>query len=197
MSKKKGIAVAVVLLLVLLIGGMLAYFTDKDTATNTFTIGDDIEITLNEVWTPADGQNVHPGATITKKPSIHNDSETTPAYVFLEVIVPCYKVGTTYDNPLFNYTVNLTDWMLVSESAINQETKTITYVYAYKDGSNLKSLAAGASTSNLFESVNVAESLTAEQADTIVTPNIVINAYGIQTDNLGSKTPAQIFEIFD
>ena len=86
MSKKKGIAVAVVLLLVLLIGGMLAYFTDKDTATNTFTIGDDIEITLSEVWTPADGQNVHPGANITKKPSIHNDSATTQAYVFLEVI---------------------------------------------------------------------------------------------------------------
>ena len=43
----------------------------------------------------------------------------------------------------------------------------------------------------------MAESLTSEQAATIVTPNIVINAYGIQTDNLGSKTPAQIFDIFD
>jgi predicted ribosomally synthesized peptide with SipW-like signal peptide len=45
MNKKKSIAVAIVLALVLLIGGMLAYFTDKDTKTNTFTIGDDIEIT--------------------------------------------------------------------------------------------------------------------------------------------------------
>ena len=44
MSKKKSIAVAIVLLLVLLIGGMLAYFTDTDTATNVFVLGDDIDI---------------------------------------------------------------------------------------------------------------------------------------------------------
>ena len=48
MSKKKSIAVAVVLLLVLVIGGMLAYFTDTDTATNVFTLGDNIEISLHE-----------------------------------------------------------------------------------------------------------------------------------------------------
>ena len=48
MNKKKGIAVAVVLLLILLIGGMLAYFTDTDTKDNVFTLGKDIDITLTE-----------------------------------------------------------------------------------------------------------------------------------------------------
>ena len=39
MSKRKSIAVAIVLLLILLIGGMMAFFTDTDTATNVFELG--------------------------------------------------------------------------------------------------------------------------------------------------------------
>ena len=48
MSKKKSIAVAAILAVVLLIGGLLAYFTDRDTKTNVFTLGDNIEISLTE-----------------------------------------------------------------------------------------------------------------------------------------------------
>ena len=44
MSKKKTIAVAIVLALILLIGGMIAYFTDTDIAVNKFSLGDEIDI---------------------------------------------------------------------------------------------------------------------------------------------------------
>ncbi len=40
-------AIAVLLVAVLVVGGSLAYFTDKDSATNTFTVGN-VDITLKE-----------------------------------------------------------------------------------------------------------------------------------------------------
>ena len=199
MSKKKGIAVAVVLLLILLIGGMLAYFTDTDTKTNVFTIGGNVEISLNEVWTPADGKNVHPGATVDKKPSIKNDSTTTPAFVFMEVIVPCYKSNPTtgtVDTPLFSFTTKA-GWAKISESEINLTTQTKKYVYAYGNGTNMTSLSAEATTGTLFDSVSVPNTLTEAQAATVTSPNIVINGYGIQTDNIDDKTPLEIFGLFN
>ena len=106
MSKKKTIAVAIVLALILIIGGMLAYFTDTDTRTNVFTLGDEVEISLSETgWTNSTGTNytlaaaqgVHPGTTVAKDPTINNESTTTPAYVFAEIIVPCYDAdGDNY-----------------------------------------------------------------------------------------------------
>ena len=60
MNKRKTMAVAIVLALVLLIGGMIAYFTDTDEATNEFTLGDEVDISLSETWTPADGLGIHP-----------------------------------------------------------------------------------------------------------------------------------------
>ena len=48
MSKRKilALASAVCMVAILAIGGTLAYFTDKDEATNTFTTGK-VDITLN------------------------------------------------------------------------------------------------------------------------------------------------------
>ena len=72
MSKKKSIAVSIFLLLVLLVGGMLAYFTDTDTKTNIITLGDNIEISVTETWNPDDGLGLHPGAVVDKAPKIKN-----------------------------------------------------------------------------------------------------------------------------
>ena len=199
MNKKKGIAVSVVLLLILLIGGMMAYFTDTDEVTNVFTIGDDIEISITEAWTPANGLKVHPGAVIAKAPSIKNDSTTTPAYVFAQIEVPCYATtGTTVNAPLFTFTAN-NGWTLIDTSAINTTTKTITYVYAYGTSTGMTTLAANTTTTTpVFSNVTVPSSLTEEQAATAsTTPNIVVNAYGIQVDNLGVTSPTAIFGLFN
>lgn len=206
MNKRKTMAVAIVLALVLLIGGMIAYFTDTDVATNEFTLGDEVDISLSETWTPADGLGIHPGAVVTKAPSIVNESTTTPAYVFAEVVVPCYaSTGTTVDTPLFTL-LNANDqegcndgWVLIETSEINTTDKTITYVYAYGTSAAMTSLAASPSTPKtttstpVFSKVKLDEDLTAAQKDTAsATPNIVINAYGIQTDNVGT-TPSAVW----
>ena len=207
MNKRKTIAVAIVLALVLLIGGMIAYFTDSDDATNVFTLGDVVDISLSETWTAADGLGIHPGAVVTKAPSIVNESTTTPAYVFAEVIVPCYDADDdgTVETPLFtllnaNDQVGCNaDWYLLSTSQVNTTDKTITYVYAYGTSEAMTSLAASPSTPKtttatpVFSKVKLDEDLTADQKATAsATPNIIINAYGIQTDNVGT-TPAAVW----
>ena len=207
MNKRKTMAVAIVLALVLLIGGMIAYFTDTDEATNEFTLGDEVDISLSETWTPADGLGIHPWAVVTKAPSIVNESTTTPAYVFAEVVVPCYaSTGTTVDTPLFTL-LNANDqegcnagWVLIDTSAVNTTDKTITYVYAYGTSSTMTSLAASPATPKtttstpVFSKVKLDEDLTADQKATAsATPNIVINAYGIQTDNVGT-TPSAVWD---
>ena len=198
MNKKKTIIVAIILALALLIGGMIAYFTDTDTETNIFTIGDEIDIDLTETWTPADGLNIHPGAVVAKAPSIENLSTTTPAYVFAEIVVPCYDsdADTVVDAPLFTFTAN-SGWYLVETSAVDTTNKTITYVYAYGSNSAMTSLAAEATTSTaVFSNVTLVSTLTSAQAATApATPNIVINAYGIQTDNVGT-TPSAVWANF-
>ena len=199
MNKKKSIAVAIVLALILLIGGLLAYFTDTDTKSNVFKLGDEVEISLTETWTAADGLGIHPGTTVTKAPSIKNDSTTTPAYVFAEVIVPCYATTeTTANAPLFTFTVN-SGWTLINTPAVNTTDKTITYVYAYGTSSAMTSLAANTTTSTaVFSSVTLEPTLTAAQAATANSSlSIDVNAYGIQTDGLGTATtPSAIFDLF-
>ena len=198
MKKKKLIAVAIILALALLIGGMIAYFTDTDTATNVFTIGDEVDISLDEDWTDGDGDDLHPGATVTKAPSIVNESTTTPAYVFAEIVVPCYDSSDpadTVDTPLFTFTPNA-GWYLLEASAVDTTNKTITYVYAYGSSTAMTSLAASATTNPVFNSVTLDPDLTADQAATAsATPNIIVNAYGIQTDNVGT-TPAAVWANF-
>lgn len=208
MNKKKSIAVAAVLAVVLLIGGLLAYFTDTDKATNVFTLGDNVEISLTETnwsnggsgttYTLTAANGIHPGATLSKDPTINNESSTTAAYVFAEVIVPCYaSTGTTADTPLFSLNSIGSGWTLISTSAVDTTNKTITYVYAYGTSSAMTSLAADASTSPVFSSVTLDSTLTAAQKATApATTNIVVNAYGIQTDSLSVSTPTAIYALF-
>jgi len=199
MNKKKSIAVAAILAVVLLIGGLLAYFTDTDTKTNVFTLGDNVEISLSETaWVAANGEGIHPGANIAKNPIITNDSSTTPAYVFAEVIVPCYDSDNdgAADDALFTLDTIGSGWTLIDTSAVDTTAKTITYVYAYGSSSAMTSLAANASTSAVFSSVTLKSTLTAAQKATAGTTNIVVNAYGIQTDSLSVSTPTAIYGLF-
>ena len=197
MSKKRLVTTGVIiaLTLVLLIGGMLAFFTDTDTKTNVFTVGDNVEIEVTEVWNSEDGQNIHPGAVVTKEPSIKNNSTTTPAYVFIEVTVPCYaSTGTTADRPLYTFTAK-EGWELINTPEVDTSTKTITYVYSYSTSGTMTELTPDTTTSTpVFDHVTVEPTLTKEQKDTVsATPDIIINGYGIQTDYLGTSNPAEIF----
>lgn len=87
--KKKTIlvaAIAVMLVAALVVGGTLAYFTDKtDAKQNTFTVGS-VGINLTEdKWNAADDHTLVPGAFYEKNPTITVDANSQDAYVFLKL----------------------------------------------------------------------------------------------------------------
>lgn len=207
MNKKKTIVAAMVLLLMFAVGGAIAYFTDTDAKTNTFTIGN-VDITLTETaWDaltdtdedgiPDDAEDMMPGESVTKDPKINNVSTSNPAYVFAKVEVPCTTaVSPATPAELFTYTTN-TGWTELSSAAVACTSGgTATHVYYYGTGGNLTSVAAGASTStSVFSSVTLLNTLTGNEGLT-GNKNIVVTGYGIQTDGLASTAPADVWANF-
>lgn len=87
--KKKTIlvaAIAVMLVAALVVGGTLAYFTDKTEAKpNTFTVGN-VKIDLTETaWHDNDDHTLVPGKFYDKNPTITVDAKSQDAYVFLKL----------------------------------------------------------------------------------------------------------------
>ena len=87
--KKKTIlvaAIAVMLVAALVVGGTLAYFTDKtETVKNTFTVGNvGIDLTETE-WDAKADHTLVPGKFYDKNPTITVDAKSQDAYVFLKL----------------------------------------------------------------------------------------------------------------
>lgn len=256
-KKTKLVIIALTLVLAMGVAGISAYFTDAETVTNTFVVGD-VSLDLQEPgWDPTpdddidddgipndedpdiDGDNIPndedpdkdgdgipddkdpyipgdpdkgdpsdpddmvPGDTITKDPLVLNDG-TNDMYVFLKVEMPYAELVTANDDgtkneaawmEMFTYEINA-GWVAVGAPVIDKEAGTSTQIYAYAVDDVLTALAADQKTEAVFYSVtfrNVVEGTGMEGA----TENIVITAYGIQTDNInGGKTdPAGVWEV--
>ena len=80
--KKKLTAVALVvcMLAIMLVGASLAYFTDKDEATNVFTVGN-VDIELKEVF-DKENAKLMPGVRVNKDVSIKLAAGSEDAYVW-------------------------------------------------------------------------------------------------------------------
>lgn len=120
--KKKLTAVALVvcMLAIMLVGASLAYFTDTDEATNTFTMGK-VDIDLTEPkWdenTPNGIAKLMPGTVIDKDPIITVSRESEDAYLFLDVVFNKY-------NSLF--------WVMADDASADKE---INFTIFNDDGS--------------------------------------------------------------
>ena len=204
-KKLATLSVALGLSTIALIGGISAYFTDADTATNEFTIGK-VSLDLQEPnWVPP--QNITPNQVIKKDPQIKNDG-INDEFVFLEVKIPVKNIVTAEldgtkknaaDTELFSYTVNKA-WVQVGQD--KKETNSVTRVYAYGNQDACTALAKGQSTPALFETVKFCNAIE-DQGLEQTTEQILINAYGIQTtdindgpDGTGDKTaPADVWAV--
>lgn len=86
-KKLTAIALVVCLMAVAIVGGSLAYFTDNDEATNTFTVGN-VSIDLTEPkWDASgaeDAPEVYPGEALAKDPTVTNDG-ANPCFVRISV----------------------------------------------------------------------------------------------------------------
>lgn len=202
MKKSKVIAIILAAIMILSIGAMSAYFTDGDTATNTFTVGK-VSIDLQEPnWTePTD---ITPAQEFKKDPQIVNDGINS-AYVFMEVVVPYATVVTANADgtknaeaitDLFSYTVN-EGWVQVGTDPIRVADKdadgnelttgTSTYLYAYAKDGSMTELEAGTETPALFNTIKFANVVEDEGLEG-ATKNVVVNAYAIQTNNITDAT---------
>ena len=94
MKMKKSMLLGTALLAVaaFITGQTIAYFTDTDDVTNTFTVGDlDIQEKESDWDNETDGKNLYPGSTKYKNPTVKNvtvnGSEDQPGYfrMILEV----------------------------------------------------------------------------------------------------------------
>lgn len=188
MKNKKSIIAAMVLALVLVVGGVIAYFTDTDSATNEFTLGN-VEIELQEPsWVAANAEDIMPGDTVAKDPQIENTG-SADAYMFLKITEPCYS-----NSPIFDFTVN-TGWEAVG-TARTCSGATATTVYSYSTSGTMTTVAANATTAKLFNNVTLKSTLDETAVSSFTNgADIQVDAYGIQSENV-TGTPAQIFANF-
>jgi len=206
MKKKKTIIAVIILLLVFLVGGAIAYFTDIESATNTFTIGD-VDITLEEDgWVTTDTNNngvpdaaegKMPGENITKDPTITNVG-SNDAYVFAKVVSACTTdAAPKTPKEIFLYTTHIkSGWYLMEEGTCTGGT--ITRTYAYGSSTAMTKLTKD-STAVLFDKVTVNPNITGDEAGLTEVINqgtaqeatqskkldVVVTGYAIQADGLG------------
>lgn len=204
-TKKKAIIMLVVLLLVgAIAAGIYAYFTDTESKTNTFTIGNvDIQLTepLYDAAKQADadyGKNLMPGEEVVKDPTITNISTANSAYLFAKVTVPTYTASST-EVPLFSLENIGSGWELIQTTPATSSNHEVVYVYAYCNAAKtqMTSVAPNTAASVLFGKVKVSPTLDGTLASQVSgNQDVVVKALGIQTDGLTETTPTGIYGLF-
>jgi len=199
MKKEKTIIAAIVLLLVFVVGGSVAYFTDTESVTNTFTIGD-VDITLTEPsWDETDDNNNDipdaaesrtPGQVVDKDPTITNVG-TNDAFVFAKVVAACTTdASPAVPKELFTYTLNSGWYLMTPSNSCNNGT--VTRIYAYGTSSAMTRLAKNG-TAKLFDEVVVNTAITGDEAGLTGNKTIVVTGYAIQADGINATTPNAVW----
>ena len=187
-KKVTAIALAVCILAVAVIGATMAYFTDTDSKTNTFTFGKvDIDLTEDSIEDKGKGvkagtvgtdggityPGVLPGLVYSKVPTVTVKDDSLDAWVIITATVP-----TVYDwDGLFNNTVSTAFTMDKKPVGDN----TVYYFYA-----NAAVTAENSVTP--FTEVKINPALT--QDDVAKKFDMVINAYAIQKDGFSNAEAA-------
>ncbi len=94
------ICLALAILASLAAGASLAFFTDTDNATNTFTTGK-VDIKLDETFDP-DNAKLLPGANVNKDVYIELEDGSEDAYVWYEWLIPSALDSTDNSTGLHN-----------------------------------------------------------------------------------------------
>ena len=192
--KKKIITscLVVALLVVGIVGASLAYFTDKDSADNTFTVGNvKIDLTETEWKTP---DSVAPGATYDKNPVVVNTG-ANDAYIRVDVTITdwaAFKAAAAAHEITDLSTIfaghDENKWTRVS---IKEDTATDTATYSYYYNAKL---VKDTSTEALFTSVTIPAAFTSADMEAIAGTDgqfsIKIVAHAIQADGFDTVQEA-------
>lgn len=173
MNKRKLLTMVLALVLIgaVGIGATLAYFTDKEEATNIVTMGHvDIELT-EDAWTHGEEgiTGVMPGQVIAKDPTITVAQGSLDAYVRVKLTVTGFEGMEDADA----YKKDILDSLVLNDGW----SKKADGYYYYSE-----KLTAGASTTAVFDNVVIPYDWTNAVADAKF--NIEVVAEAIQADNL-------------
>lgn len=208
--KKKILALCLIVALAATaaIGGTLAYFTDRDEQTNTFTVGK-VGLDLTEVVSGIPGfadvnvgydndgaqYKVMPGVQYAKQPHITMDADCEPAYVFVELTFSPAKplwdaIGDDEadQNMLKELLVNYNEAIFAGDKLeqnlmgrnIDYENDTYTEVYAC-------GVHAANETFTLFDGVKIPENLENQDLPMI---SFKIRASAIQKEGIATQEDA-------
>lgn len=177
-------ALAVCMLATLVIGVSLAYFTDTESKTNTFTVGN-VDITLTEpnwLGDSADAVRLIPGKTIAKNPTIKVAQSSQTAYTFMKVqlspdfqkLITDWATAQNVSNPK----EVISDWF---SSTVKPKIMAANIEEGYVILGVLSPKAAGESVT-YFDEVTVPETVTQDMIKADGTYTIDITAYAIQAE---------------
>lgn len=176
--KKKILALCLVIALAAtaVIGGTLAYFTDTDDATNTFTVGNvDIELTEPnwEKTGKEDAKEVYPGEALAKDPTVENVG-ANPCFVRVKV----EGLDCLGDAGMITYETGYV------EDALGEGWELRTDGYFYYT----KVLGVGEKTTALFDQIRIPYEL--ENGDAKTEFNVVVSAQAVQAQGAQSSWSA-------
>jgi len=169
-------------------GSTVAYLTDAETATNTFTVGK-VKIDLEEPSYPGNDsdevKNIIPNQEIVKDPQIENTGNND-ALVFIRVEIPQETftdeddgTGEQKKQDLFRLKGVSDQWELLrTETVVGEDGKAKTsYVYGYK-----KTLGKDATTDKLFQKVQMKNAVESDLSGNV--EDIIVTACAIQATDI-------------
>lgn len=200
-------------------GGAMAYLTDTDTTTNTFTVGE-VTIETQEPNYPGNGsdetKDLVPMEEVKKDPQITNSGKNR-AIVYTRVQIPMANVitaaedgtrennGNAHNVELFDYRTETgaydsthEEWVEIDTAYVDANGKTVgadqavavQRLYGYKTV-----VEENETTVPVFDVVRMANVIE-EQIDNS-TQNIVITSYAIQAENISGITDATFDDVMD
>ena len=201
-------AMLLVLCAVLLVAGSvmgtMAYLTSQDEVTNTFTVGS-VSIKLDEAQVDKDGTYVNghdtrvkaneyhllPGHTYFKDPTVTVLKGSDASYIRMLVTIneqnDLDAIFAPTGADLTSIFGNVSsDWTLVKETENDDDTRT--YEFRYKE--TVAAPDADVILDDLFETITVPSTITAEQLATIQGLEITIVANAIQADGFENADDA-------
>ena len=191
--KKKILSVCLVVAIAVLAiaGASLAYFTDNEEATNTFTFGNvDIELTEDNWVAP---EYAVPGVAYAKDPVVTNIGNND-AWIKVDVtlsdaeafMAAAAKYGITDLSTIFTIDEDFDDNWTLADTNLDGAKDTLTYSYYYE-----KLLAEGEDTGALFTAVTIPKQFNnAEMAEVGNDFTVTITAHAMQDANFENVAAA-------
>lgn len=189
-TKTLGLMLVAVLLVTATIFGTMAYLTDKDEVTNTFTVGS-VDISLDEAPVGADGKattgnrvqkndyKLMPGHEYDKDPIVHFADKSEASWLFIEVTNEIVGIESTAEGYK----------SIAAQIAENGWTALdgVTGVYYQKVGANNSGSAVDY---KVFQGFTVDGSVNGTTLDNYNNKTVKVTAYAVQADGFDSATAA-------